>query len=223
MENILDCVKRIHFVGIGGSGMCPMAELLLRKGYSISGSDQNESDTLDRVKTWGIPVYMGQRPENIDGAEALVYTAACRPDNPELVAAREKGIPSFERAVMLGMLTEKYKELIAVSGTHGKTTTTAMLTQILVEAGRDPSAIIGGKLPLIGSNCLSGNSGGIVCEACEYVDSFLQLHPAVSVILNIEADHLDYFKTLDNIVKSFRQFADQTSRLLVVNGIDQEA
>ena len=167
MENILDCVKRIHFVGIGGSGMCPMAELLLRKGYSISGSDQNESDTLDRVKTWGIPVYMGQRPENIDGAEALVYTAACRPDNPELVAAREKGIPTLERAVMLGMLTEKYKELIAVSGTHGKTTTTAMLTQILVEAGRDPSAIIGGKLPLIGSNCLSGNSGGIVCEACE--------------------------------------------------------
>ena len=223
MENILDCVKRIHFVGIGGSGMCPMAELLLRKGYSISGSDQNESDTLDRVKTWGIPVYMGQRPENIDGAEALVYTAACRPDNPELVAAREKGIPTLERAVMLGMLTEKYKELIAVSGTHGKTTTTAMLTQILVEAGRDPSAIIGGKLPLIGSNCLSGNSGGIVCEACEYVDSFLQLHPAVSVILNIEADHLDYFKTLDNIVKSFRQFADQTSRLLVVNGSDQEA
>ena len=223
MENILDCVKRIHFVGIGGSGMCPMAEILLRKGYSISGSDQNESDTLDRVKTWGIPVYMGQRPENIDGAEALVYTAACRPDNPELVAAREKGIPTLERAVMLGMLTEKYKELIAVSGTHGKTTTTAMLTQILVEAGRDPSAIIGGKLPLIGSNCLSGNSGGIVCEACEYVDSFLQLHPAVSVILNIEADHLDYFKTLDNIVKSFRQFADQTSRLLVVNGSDQEA
>ena len=223
MENILDCVKRIHFVGIGGSGMCPMAELLLRKGYSISGSDQNESDTLDRVKTWGIPVYMGQRPENIDGAEALVYTAACRPDNPELVAAREKGIPTLERAVMLGMLTEKYKELIAVSGTHGKTTTTAMLTQILVEAGRDPSAIIGGKLPLIGSNCLSGNSGGIVCEAFEYVDSFLQLHPAVSVILNIEADHLDYFKTLDNIVKSFRQFADQTSRLLVVNGSDQEA
>lgn len=220
MENILDRVKRIHFVGIGGSGMCPMAELLLRKGYAISGSDQNESDTLDRVKTWGIPVYLGQRAENIDGAEAVVYTAACKPDNPELVAAREQGLPTLERAVMLGMLTAKYPELVAVSGTHGKTTTTAMLTQVLVEAGRDPSAIIGGKLPLIGSNCLCGESGTIVCEACEYVDSFLQLHPAVSVILNIEADHLDYFKTLDNIVKSFRQFAHQTSRLLVINGSD---
>ena len=209
MDNILDSVKKLHFVGIGGSGMCPMAELLMHRGYKISGSDQSESDTLDRVKGWGIPVYMGHRPENIGDAQAVVYTAACRADNPELVAARKKGVPTLERSVMLGMLTEKYPQLVAVSGTHGKTTTTAMLTH--------PSAIIGGKLPIINSNCRVGKSDTIICEACEYVDTFLQLHPAVSLILNIEPDHLDYFKTLDNIVKSFRQFATQTDRLLVVN------
>lgn len=221
MDNILDSTKKLHFVGIGGSGMCPMAELLMHRGYEISGSDQNESDTLDRVKSWGIPVYMGHSPENIGEAEAVVYTAACKSDNPELVAAREKGVPTLERSVMLGMLTEKYPQLVAVSGTHGKTTTTAMLTQIFIEAGADPSAIIGGKLPIINSNCRVGKSDTIICEACEYVDTFLQLHPAVSLILNIEPDHLDYFKTLDNIVKSFRQFAVQTDRLLVVNAANQ--
>ncbi len=217
MDNILDSVKRLHFVGIGGSGMCPMAELLMNKGYEISGSDMNESDTLDRVKGWGIPVFMGHSAGNIGDAEAVVYTAACRADNPELVAAREKGVPTLERSVMLGMLTAKYPRLVAVSGTHGKTTTTSMLTQIFIEAGADPSAIIGGKLPLINSNCRVGGSDTIICEACEYVDTFLQLHPAVSLLLNIEPDHLDYFKTLENIVKSFRQFAVQTDRLLVVN------
>lgn len=221
--NFLDTVRRLHFVGIGGSGMCPMAEILLHKGYAITGSDQNESDTLDRIKSYGIPVHMGHRPENIGDAQAVVYTAACKPDNPELAAAREKGVPTLERAAVLGMLTDQYPQLVAVSGTHGKTTTTAMLTQILVEAGADPSAIIGGKLPLIGGNGRAGQSGTIVCEACEYVDTFLLLHPAVSLILNIEADHLDYFKNIDNIVKSFTQFASQTSGRLVVNGGDPRA
>lgn len=220
-ENILKSLRRIHFLGVGGSGMCPMAQILFEKGYEITGSDQNESDTLERVRASGIPVQLGNRPENIGSAQALVYTAACKPDNPELAAAREKGIPTLERSVMLGMLTSLYPELVAVSGTHGKTTTTAMLTQILVEAGRDPSAIIGGKLPLIGGNSRVGASDTMVCEACEYVDSFLQLDPVVSLILNIEADHLDYFKTLENIVKSFRQFAGQTSRALIVNGEDK--
>lgn len=223
MENILDSVKKLHFVGIGGSGMCPMAELLMHWGYEISGSDQSESDTLERVRGWGIPVYMGHRRENIGDAQAVIYTAACKQDNPELVAARAKGVPTLERSVMLGMLTEKYPRLVAVAGTHGKTTTTAMLTQILIEANADPSAIIGGKLPLINSNCRVGKSDTIICEACEYVDTFLQLHPAVSLILNIEPDHLDYFKTLDNIVKSFHQFADQTSGLLVVNASNAKA
>ena len=223
MDNLLDRVKKLHFVGIGGSGMCPMAEILFHKGYELTGSDMNESDTLERIRSYGIPVSMGHSAENIGDAEVVVYTAACKPDNPELVAARAKGIPTLERSVMLGILTEKFPFSIAVSGTHGKTTTTGMLTQILIEDGKDPSAIIGGKLPLIGGNGRVGKSDCIVVEACEYVDTFLQLHPAVSVILNIDADHLDYFKTVDNIVKSFRQFASQTSQMLVVNGDDKRA
>ena len=126
-ENILDRVKKLHFVGIGGSGMCPMAEILHHKGFQLTGSDINESDTLERIKGYGIPVAMGHKAENIGDAECVVYTAACKADNPELVAAREKGIPTLERSVMLGMLTEKFKRPVAVSGTHGKTTTTAML------------------------------------------------------------------------------------------------
>lgn len=221
--NLLDTVKRLHFVGIGGSGMCPMAEILHHKDYTITGSDINESDTLERIRGYGIPVFMGHRPENIGDAELVVYTAAAKQDNPELVAAREKGIPTLERSVMLGLLTKKFSNAIAVSGTHGKTTTTGMITQILIEAGRDPSAVIGGKLPFIGGNGRVGKSENMVCEACEYVDTFLQLHPTISVILNIDADHLDYFGTLDNIVKSFRQFSLQTSKRIIVNGDDANA
>ena len=222
-ENILDRVKKLHFVGIGGSGMCPMAEILHHKGFQLTGSDINESDTLERIKGYGIPVAMGHKAENIGDAECVVYTAACKADNPELVAAREKGVPTLERSVMLGMLTEKFKRPVAVSGTHGKTTTTAMLTEVLIDGGLDPSAIIGGKLPMLGANSRVGRSETIVVEACEYVDTFLQLHPAVSVILNIDADHLDYFKTVDNIVKSFHQFGEQTSQLVVVNGDNAKA
>ena len=219
-SRLLDSVKQVHFVGIGGSGMCPLAEILFHRGFVITGSDMNESDTLERIRTYGIPVHMGHRAENIDGAELVVYTAAVKQDNPELVAAREKGIPTVERSVMLGMVTDRYADSIAVSGTHGKTTTTGMITQLLLSAGRDPSAVIGGKLPLIGTNGRAGKSDIMVCEACEYVDTFLELHPAISVILNVDADHLDYFKTLENIIHSFRKFSQQTSRLLVVNGDD---
>lgn len=219
-SRLLDSVKHIHFVGIGGSGMCPLAEILFHRGFVITGSDMSESDTLERVRGYGIPVHMGHKAENIQGAELVVYTAAVKQDNPELVAAREQNIPTVERSVLLGMVTGRYADSIAVSGTHGKTTTTGMITQLLVSAGRDPSAVIGGKLPFIGTNGRAGKSDIMVCEACEYVDTFLELHPAVSVILNVDADHLDYFKTLENIIKSFRQFACQTSRLLIVNGDD---
>lgn len=222
-DKILDDVKHVHFIGIGGSGMCPLAEILRAEGFELSGSDVNESDTLDRIKGYGIKVSMEHKAENIEGAELVVYTAAVKKDNPELLAAKEKGIPAVERSVMLGAVTRRYNRSIAISGTHGKTTTTAMLSQVLIGSGFDPSAIIGGKLPYIGGNSYVGQSDIIVCEACEYVDTFLQLTPAVSVILNIDADHLDYFKNLDNIKKSFNKFSKQTSRLLVVNGDDQNS
>ena len=219
-QDILDRVKRIHFIGIGGSGMCPLAEILHHDGFQLTGSDINESDTLARIRSYNIPVFMGHRPENIGDAELVVYTAAVKKDNPELVAARERGIPALERSVMLGIVTRRYRNSIAVSGTHGKTTTTAMITQVCIDGNLDPSAIIGGKLPYIGGNGRVGKSETIICEACEYVDTFLQLTPAVSIILNIDADHLDYFKTVDNIIKSFHQFSTQTSRVLIVNGDD---
>lgn len=220
-DKLLDEIKRIHFIGIGGSGMCPLAEILNAEGFELSGSDMNEGETLDRIKSYGIPVYMGHKEENINGAELVVYSAAVKESNPERKAAAEQNIPCIERSVMLGVLTRRYKRSIAVSGTHGKTTTTAMLSQILIGSGFDPSAIIGGKLPFIGGNSYVGQSDIIVCEACEYVDTFLQLNPFISIILNIDADHLDYFKNLDNIKKSFNKFASQTTGLLVINGDDK--
>jgi len=219
-NDILSKVKKIHFVGIGGSGMCPLAEILFHRGYELTGSDTNESDTLARIRSYGIPVTMGQKAENIGDTELVVYSAAVKADNSELVAAREKGIPVVERSVMLGMVTRRYANTIAISGTHGKTTTTGLITQILINAGVDPSAVIGGKLPFIGGNGRVGKSDTIVCEACEYVDTFLQLNPAVSVILNIDNDHLDYFGTVENIIKSFHQFSKQTTKMMIVNGDD---
>ncbi|MBQ4104825.1 MAG: UDP-N-acetylmuramate--L-alanine ligase [Clostridia bacterium] len=220
-DNILENIKRIHFIGIGGSGMCPLAEILHTEGFELSGSDNSESDTLQRIKSYNIPVHMGHKAENIEGAELVVYTAAVKADNPELVAAKEKGIPCLERSVMLGIVTRRYNRSIAVAGTHGKTSTTAMISQVLIGSGFDPSAIIGGKLNFIGGNSYVGQSDIIVCEACEYVDTFLQLTPYVSVILNIDADHLDYFKTLDNIKKSFNKFAKQTERAVIFCGDDK--
>ncbi len=221
-DSILENIKRIHFIGIGGSGMCPLAEILHTEGFELSGSDANESDTLQRIRSYNIPVYMGHTAENIEGAELVVYTAAVKADNPELVAANEKGIPCLERSVMLGIVTRRYNRSIAVAGTHGKTTTTAMISQVLIGSGFDPSAIIGGKLNYIGGNSYVGQSDIIVCEACEYVDTFLQLTPYVSVILNIDADHLDYFKTFENIKTSFNKFANQTTKALVFNGDDED-
>ncbi len=220
-DSLMNKIKRIHFIGIGGSGMCPLAEILKSEGYELSGSDMNEGETLDRIKSYGIPVFMGHDAKNIDGAELVVYSAAIKENNPERKAAVEKGIPCIERSVMLGIVTRRYKRSIAVSGTHGKTTTTAMLSQILIGSGFDPSAIIGGKLPFIGGNSYVGKSDIIVCEACEYVDTFLELNPYMSIILNIDADHLDYFKNLDNIKKSFNKFAHQTTGLLIINGDDE--
>ncbi len=223
MENIdtlLKQVKRIHFIGIGGSGMCPLAEILHSEGYVLSGSDNNESDTLARIRALGIPVTMGQKAENIAGAEMVVYTAALLKDNPELVAAKESGIPTFERAKLFGAISRLYKDCIGICGTHGKTTVTSMTTQVMLEAKLDPSAVIGGKLPLIDANGRVGKSEHFVCEACEFVDTFLELSPTVAVILNIDEDHLDYFKTLDNLILSFHKFADMATDAVLYNGDD---
>lgn len=217
---LMEQVKTVHFIGVGGSGMFPIVQILQSKGYQISGSDNNETDTLSMERKLGVQVTLGHSADNIKGADLIVYTAAIMKDNPELIAAMESGIPTVERSEILGYLTGQYPDCICVSGTHGKTSTTAMMTQILIESGLDPTAVIGGKLPLIGGNGRAGSSSIMTCEACEFVDTFLQLHPDISVILNIDADHLDYFGTLDNIIQSFRKFAQLTTRTLIVNGDD---
>lgn len=220
IDQLLKTVKRIHFIGIGGSGMCPLAEILHKEGYLLSGSDNNETDTLARIRSLGIPVTMGQRAENIEGAEMIIYTAALLPDNPELVAAKASGIPTYERSKLLGAVTRIYPNSICISGTHGKTTACSMLTQVLIEADFDPTAVIGGKLPLTGSNGLVGHSEHMVCEACEFVDTFLDLSPDIAVILNVDEDHLDYFKTFDNLKKSFTKFASMATKKIIYNGDD---
>ena len=220
IDKQLKSVKRIHFIGIGGSGMCPLAEILHKEGYVLSGSDNNETDTLARIRSLGIPVTMGQRAENIEGAEMIIYTAALLPDNPELVAAKASGIPTYERSKLLGAITRIYPNSICISGTHGKTTACSMLTQVLIEADFDPTAVIGGKLPLTGSNGLVGHSEHMVCEACEFVDTFLDLSPDIAVILNVDEDHLDYFKTFENLKKSFTKFASMATKMIIFNGDD---
>lgn len=212
--------KRIHFIGIGGSGMCPLAEILHTWGYEISGSDNNTGDNIDKLRSLGVNVILGQKPENLEGAEIIVYTAAILKDNPELVAAKESGIPCFERAKLFGAITRMYSNCIGVCGTHGKTTVTSMLTQILVMAEKDPTAVIGGRLPLIDSHGIAGKSDLMVCEACEYGAHFLDLAPDVALILNVDEDHLEFFGNLDNIIKCFNDFSLLTTNTLIYNGDD---
>ncbi len=220
-RNILNGKKHIHFIGIGGSGMYPLAQILHSQGYYLTGSDNNETETLDAVRKMGIPVFVGQRAENIEGADLIVHTAAIMADNPELIASKASGVPVLERSELLGIVTGWYDNAICISGTHGKTTTTSMLTQILYTAKVDLSAFIGGKLPCIGGSGRAGKSDIMVCEACEFVDTFLKLFPDVAVILNIDEDHLDYFKNLDNIIKSFHKFSEMATKALIINGDDE--
>lgn len=221
-NDILSDKKHIHFIGIGGSGMFPIAQILHSEGYYLTGSDNNPSDTLELVKSLGIPVIMGQKKENIKGADLIVHTAAIMEDNEELIAAKQSGVPVIERSILLGLITKRYSNAICVCGTHGKTTATSMLTQILYDANLDPSAVIGGKLPAIGGNGRAGKSELMVCEACEFVDTFLKLSPNTTVVLNIDEDHMDYFKTMDNLIASFHKFCDMTTNLIIANGDDKE-
>ena len=217
---LLPGIRRVHFIGIGGSGMCSLAEILHAMGYEVSGSDDLESDNVARLRSLGISVSLPLAARNIRDPEAVVYTVAVSDTHPEMQAAKALGVPVIERAALLGMLTRHYPRSLAVAGTHGKTTTTSMVSQILLEAALDPTLVIGGRLPLIEANGRAGRSDILVCEACEFKDHFLQMAPAVSVILNIDADHLEYFGSLENIIRSFRRFSEQTGSILLVNGDD---
>ncbi len=212
--------KRLHFVGIGGSGMFPIVQILHAAGYTITGSDVNEGDIINYERAMGIDVKIPHAAENVEGADLLVYTAAILPGNPEILRAEELGIPCVERSVMLGYVQRMYPHSICVSGTHGKTTTTGMITQILEMAGKDPAAVIGGKLPLIHGYGKSGTGDNIVVESCEFSNTFLHLAPYTSIVLNIDADHLDFFKTMDNLKAAFRRFAELTEGRIIANGDD---
>ena len=213
----------VHFIGIGGISMSGLAAVLLKRGFTVTGSDAKESPLTDWLSGLGASIVYGQRAENIqDGTDVVVYTAAIHPDNPEYAAACEKQIPMLSRAQLLGELMRNYPMPIAVAGTHGKTTTTSMLTHILMEGGLDPTVSVGGILPSIHGNVRIGHSQYFLTEACEYTNSFLEFFPKMEIILNIDADHLDFFKDLEDIRRSFRLFAqrmDADGTLIIYEGI----
>ncbi|MBM6887663.1 UDP-N-acetylmuramate--L-alanine ligase [Pseudoflavonifractor phocaeensis] len=214
--------RRAHLAGIGGVSMSPLAEVLHKMGMVITGSDMHESATVDHLRSLGIPVAIGHRAENVGDAELVIRTAAIHDENPEIAAARARGIPVFERAQAWGSIMRGYKNALCISGTHGKTTTTSMCTHIIMAAQLDPTVMIGGTLPLLGSGYRVGHGDTIILESCEYCNSFLSFFPTVAVILNIEADHLDFFKDLEDVEHSFRAFADRVPEngLIVANADD---
>ena len=214
----------VHFIGIGGISMSGLAEILLSEGFHVSGSDNQRSPLTEMLAEKGALIQYGQRRENItDNIDLVVYTSAIHPDNPEFLAVQEKGIASLTRAQLLGQMMRQYKTSIAVSGTHGKTTTTAMISDILLQANTDPTLSIGGILKSIGGNYRVGSSDYFVTEACEYTNSFLSFFPKVGIILNIQEDHLDFFKDLADIRNSFHAFAKlmpENGLLIINSGIE---
>lgn len=200
--------RHIHFIGIGGISMSGLAEILLGKGFRISGSDNNASALTKHLEEAGAVVMIGQSADHISpDTDLVVYTAAIHPDNPEFIAAKEQGIPMLSRAQLLGQIMQNYDLPINIAGTHGKTTTTSMCAHILMRAGLDPTVTLGGILPSIGGNIRVGGTKYFVAEACEYTNSFLSFFPKIELILNVDADHLDFFKDLDDIASSFHRFA----------------
>lgn len=218
--DLLKDKHRLHFVGIGGSGMFPIVQILHAAGYQITGSDVLPGDIIEYERAMGIDVKIPHAAENAADADLLVYSAAILPGNPEIAKAQELGIPCVERSVMLGYVQRLYRHSICISGTHGKTTTTGMTTQILQMAGKDPAAVIGGKLPLIHGYGKSGAGENIVVESCEFSNTFLHLAPYTSVILNIDDDHLDFFGSMENLKRAFRKFAELTEYKVIANGDD---
>ena len=199
--------KHIHFIGIGGIGVSAIAEIVKSRGVEASGSDMKASEVTENLEKQGIKVYIGHSAEHIEGADLVVYSTAVSLENPEILAAKAAGIPVITRSQALGLMMTEYPVSVAVSGTHGKTTTTSMVSLILERAGKDPTVLVGGILNEFHSNARIGRSDNLVTEACEYMDSFLDLKPLVEIILNIDSDHLDYFKDIDHIAKSFGTFA----------------
>ena len=220
LKRFLQPGKHVHLVGIGGVSMRPLGLVLQGMGLIVTGSDMNASVSTDELIDKGIRVEIGHRAENICGADCLIRTAAAHNDNPEIAAARMQGIPTFERAEAWGVIMQAYKNAVCVSGTHGKTTTTSMITHILIAADWDPTVMIGGNLPLLHAGHCVGKGDTIVLESCEYCDSFLNFFPTQAIILNVEADHLDYFKDLQDVEKSFRQFAQLATDRILANGDD---
>ena len=212
--------KHVHLVGIGGVSMRPLGLVLKGMGMLVTGSDMNSSVSTDELISNGIQVAIGHRAENIEGADCIIRTAAAHNDNPEIAAARSMGIPTFERAQAWGVIMQAYENAVCISGTHGKTTTTSMVTHILMEAQWDPTVMIGGYLPLLRAGHRVGDGDTILLESCEYCDSFLNFFPTLAVVLNVEADHLDYFKDLADVQKSFRQFAQLSTSGVLANGDD---
>ena len=204
------CLKgggRCHLVGIGGVSMSPLAEILFGMGIYVTGSDISDSQAVSRLRSIGIDVSIGHSAENINGAGYLIRTAAAREDNIEIKAAREKGIPVFERAQAWGYIMRRYKHAICVAGAHGKTTTTSMITHILLSAKTDPTIMVGGNLPILGSGYRVGKGDVIALESCEYYNSYHSFSPTIAIILNIDADHLDFFRDIDDLKNSFQKFA----------------
>jgi len=199
--------RRAHLVGVGGVSMSPLAEVLHGAGMTITGSDMQESRTVARLRSVGVHVVIGHKAESVQGADCVIRTAAVHDDNPEIAAARAAGIPVFERAQAWGALMRQYQNALCLSGTHGKTTTTSMCTHIFMAAQADPTVMIGGTLPMLGVGHRVGQGDTIIMESCEYCDSFLSFFPTVAVILNVDADHLDYFEDLKAVQRSFRAFA----------------
>ncbi len=217
--------ETIHLIGIGGVSMSALGELLLSKGVKVTGSDRQETDVTRKLESLGAKIVYEHKAENVEGASLVVRTAAVHDDNPEVIRAREKGIPVLERAEAWGHIMRDYENVICVSGTHGKTTTTSMFTMIAMKAGLDPTVMVGSSLPAIGGTLRIGGKGCFVAESCEYCNSFLNFAPTIAVVLNVEEDHLDFFRDIDDIVNSFHKFCGLTPKdgLVVVNADDANA
>ena len=220
LKSYLVAGKHVHLVGIGGVSMRPLGLVLKGMGMLVTGSDMNASVSTDELIANGIQVHIGHSAQNVEGADCIIRTAAAHNDNPEIAAARSMGIPMFERAQAWGVIMQAYANAVCIAGTHGKTTATSMMTHVLMAADADPTVMIGGYLPLLHAGHRVGNGDTIVLESCEYCDSFLNFFPTLAVILNVEADHLDYFKDLADVQDSFRKFALLSTGGVIANGDD---